>query len=84
MEEIKNTILQAIPDAEVHVANPGNDGQHFEAVVISSQFEDLSLVKQQQMVMKALKVKFQESVHALALKTFTPSKWQSVKHEYNL
>ena len=32
--------------------------------------------------MKALKEKFETSVHALALKTFTPEKWESEKHKY--
>ena len=61
-EDIKSIILTAIPDATVYVANPGNDGEHFESIVISPTFDGLSRVKQQQMVMRSLKQAFAESV----------------------
>jgi len=76
IENIKANIKTAIPDATVHVRDPYQDGQHFEAYVISSSFEGLSLVKQHQMVLKALKNELDANVvHALALKTFTPERW---------
>ena len=82
IEAIRSTILDAIPDATVYVLDPNQDGQHFEALVISASFESLPLVKQHQKVMNALKVAFETSVHALALKTFTPAKWDQEKGLY--
>jgi len=82
IESIKQTILKAVPDATIYVQDPNNDGQHFEALVISATFEGMMLVKQHQLVMKALKEKFETSVHALGLKTFTPAKWDTVKDQY--
>ena len=79
IQEIKRIIEAAIPDAEVIVSDPNNDGEHFQAVVISASFEGLSLVKQHQMVMNSLKEEFKEKVHALALKTMTPDKFSSPK-----
>ncbi len=76
VDQIRNTILKAIPDAEVLVTDPMNDGQHFQAVVISPEFEGLSLIKQHQMVMKPLTQAFATNVHALGLKTFSPSQWE--------
>ena len=73
--EIESIIKKAIPDAEVYVRDPQQDGQHFEALVISASFETLSLVKQHQRVMNALKTEFKENVHALALKPMTPTQW---------
>jgi len=84
IKEIEQTIQTAIPDATVYVQDPNHDGQHFQAFVISPSFEGMTLVKQQQMVMKTLKEAFNESVHALALKTFTPQKWDEVKGKYQL
>ena len=56
------------------IADPNNDGQHFEALVISPTFEGLSLVKQHQLVYSALKEELaSEAIHALALKTETPN-----------
>ena len=80
--EVSEIIKKAIPDAQVYVRDPMNDGQHLEALVISSSFEGVMLVKQHQMVMKPLREIMAAQVHALALKTFTPSKWQDVKKEY--
>lgn len=82
IDDIKQTILDALPDATVYVADPNQDGEHFEAIVISKHFETLPLVRQHQCVMKALKEKFETSVHALALKTFTPEKWKKEKPSF--
>ncbi len=82
IDQIKHSILHVLPDAQVIVADPHNDGEHFEAIVISPSFETMTLVKQHQLVMNALKEKFATTVHALALKTFTPKKWNEQKHNY--
>ena len=78
--EIKKIIEDSIADATVHVLDPMNDGQHLQAIVISSTFKGLPLIKQHQMVMRPLKESFEESVHALGLKTFIPEKWDEVKN----
>lgn len=80
--EIKSTILSVLPNATVYVADP--DGEHFEAIVISEQFTGMPLVKQHKTVMNALKEHFKQAVHALALKTYTPEKWETAKNKYNL
>jgi acid stress-induced BolA-like protein IbaG/YrbA len=82
IEQIKFSILQTLPNATVYVADPNKDGEHFEAIVIDETFNSISLVKQHQLVMNALKEKFATTVHALALKTFTPKKWEEQKHNY--
>ena len=84
LNEIKITIESAVPNATVFVKDPMNDGQHLEAVVISPAFEGMMLVNQHQMVMAALKSAFATSVHALALKTFTPTKWEQVKGDFHV
>ena len=77
--EIKRVIEDALPGASAHILDPNNDGQHFQAIVVSPAFEGRTLVKQHQLVMDALKHAFVEAVHALTLKTFTPQKWNEVK-----
>lgn len=75
-QRIVQTILKAIPDAQVHVASP--DGQHFQAVVVSPSFEGLPRVRQHQMVMNALREDFDTNrVHAMQLKTMTPREQES-------
>jgi acid stress-induced BolA-like protein IbaG/YrbA len=82
VNEIKQLIETSVPDATAYVLDPMNDGQHLQAFVISPAFEGLMLIKQHQMVMGPLSQAFATSVHALGLKTFTPEKWEEVKHQY--
>ncbi|MCB0074575.1 MAG: BolA family transcriptional regulator [Caldilineaceae bacterium] len=83
IDHIEATIRQSIPDARVRVVDPYNDGQHFEAYVVSDAFEGLPLVRQHQLVLKSLKDEFDaNTVHAVALKTFTPAKWEQAQAGY--
>jgi stress-induced morphogen len=81
ISDISRIIQEAIPDATIEVRDPFNDGAHFEATVISPSFEGLPLIKQHRMVMGALKEALAEDVHAMALKTYTPAKWQAQNGE---
>lgn len=76
-KQIKETIEKRLGDATIHILNPTGDGVHFEAIVISHQFEGKTLVEQHRMVMEDLKVLFSTSLHALSLKTYTPDQWKN-------
>jgi acid stress-induced BolA-like protein IbaG/YrbA len=76
-EQVKVTIEAALTDAQVHIRDLTGGGDHYEAIVISSDFEDKSLIKQHQLVYRALKAEMEsEAIHALALKTYTPESWK--------
>jgi acid stress-induced BolA-like protein IbaG/YrbA len=60
-----------------HIQVRGDDGQHFEAVVVSSAFQGKMLVARQQMVYKTLGDKMRAEIHALSMKTLTPEEWQA-------
>ena len=70
--EIEALIKAGIPDAQVMVKG---DGDHFEATVISSQFENCTMVKQHQLVYRTLGDLMGGEIHALALHTHTPEEW---------
>lgn len=82
IEKIETVIRNHIPDAMILVMDPHNDGEHFEAVVISDSFDELSLLKQHQAIMKPLRSEFDDRLHALALKTFSLKKWNEVKKNH--
>ena len=84
LQEIKQTIESNVPNSTAYVLDPMNDGQHLQAIVVSSTFEGMMLVKQHKIVMKPLKEAFASSVHALGLKTMTPAKWEMEKNKYNI
>jgi len=72
-KDIETLIKAGIPDAEVIVKG---DGDHFEAIVISAQFEGASMVSQHQMVYRTLGDRIGGEIHAIALHTHTPEQWR--------
>jgi acid stress-induced BolA-like protein IbaG/YrbA len=58
-----------------HVSVAG-DGQHFEAVIVSSEFRGKPLVGRHQLVYRALGDRMKAEIHALSMKTLTPEEWQ--------
>ena len=72
--ELKSLIERSIPTKLVEVLS--DDERHFTALVISSAFEGLNLVKRQQLVYKTLGDLISTGkVHALSLKTYTSHEW---------
>jgi acid stress-induced BolA-like protein IbaG/YrbA len=71
-ESIKRTIEAGL--ACEHVSVDG-DGQHFQALIVSSEFEGLMKVKQHQLVYAALGDRMREEIHALSMLTLTPAQW---------
>jgi acid stress-induced BolA-like protein IbaG/YrbA len=65
--------MQGLPCEHVQVL--GEDGQHFEAVVVSTAFVGKRMVQQHQMVYQALGDRMREEIHALSLRTYTPDAW---------
>jgi acid stress-induced BolA-like protein IbaG/YrbA len=63
-----------LPGATVVVR--GDDGQHFDATVVSPDFEGQSMIRQHQMVYATLGNRMGTGeIHALGLKTYTPQEW---------
>lgn len=54
----------------------GDDGTHFEAVIVSPSFVGKNMVQQHQLVYAALGDRMRAEIHALSMKTLTPEKWQ--------
>ncbi|MBI2608711.1 MAG: BolA/IbaG family iron-sulfur metabolism protein [Deltaproteobacteria bacterium] len=77
---IKNAILSKLPDAEVHVEDTMGDNNHFQATVISKEFEGKSLLEQHQLVYEPLNEALKDKVHAFSLKTLTPEQWARKAH----
>jgi acid stress-induced BolA-like protein IbaG/YrbA len=71
-DELKKIIEDGIPSAKVTVQG---DGDHFEATIVSPDFEGKNKVQQHQMVYAALGDLMQGAVHALSFRTFTPEDW---------
>ena len=53
------------------------DGHHFEAVIVSPEFEGLSRVRRHQRVYGVLGDRMREEIHALSMTTLTPAEWSA-------
>lgn len=69
-EQLKTWIETGFDNAQVSVEG---DGHHFEAVIVASEFEGKSRIQRHQLVYAALGDKMKAEVHALSMKTLTPS-----------
>ena len=72
-EQLKSYITQHLDCDYIQVL--GDDGTHFEAVIVSPAFEGKRMVQQHQLVYAALGDRMRAEIHALGMKTFTPAQW---------
>ena len=76
--QVKAAIEASIPEAIVQITDLKGSGDHYQAVVVSAQFEGKSLIQQHQLVYAAVREPMASgAIHALALKTYTPETWQA-------
>ena len=69
LEEIKNLIKEALPDAEISIQDLAGDENHYSATIKSKVFSGKTRIEQHKIVYKALKGKMGNELHALALNT---------------
>jgi acid stress-induced BolA-like protein IbaG/YrbA len=69
--QIEQLIRAALPGATVHVRS--GDNVHFEATVVSTEFEGKRALQRHQMVYRALGERMGGEIHALQLTTLTPA-----------
>ncbi len=74
-EQVRQYILDGL--ACQHVEVVGDDGQHFEAVIVSQEFAGKRAVARHQMVYKALGDRMHSEIHALSMRTLTPEEWEA-------
>jgi len=68
--DIKAMIESGLPGSSVQVSG---DGTHFEAIVVSEAFSGKSRIQQHRMVYATLGANMEGAIHALSIRTATPS-----------
>ncbi len=77
-DEMKTVIETAIPTEFVLVESA--DNVHFYATVVAEKFTEISKMQQHKLIMNLFKDEMaNESIHALSIKTFTPTKWAELQ-----
>jgi stress-induced morphogen len=72
-ETLEGFLRGAFPEADITLTDLAGDDNHWQAEIVSPQFEGKTRVAQHQMVYAALKGTMGGELHALALKTRAPS-----------
>jgi acid stress-induced BolA-like protein IbaG/YrbA len=71
--QLKQLIAQALPCEHIEVEG---DGRHWYATLVSPAFDGLTRIKRHQMVYATLGQRMHtDEVHALSMKTYTPTEW---------
>jgi acid stress-induced BolA-like protein IbaG/YrbA len=76
-EELETLIAAGLACEHIQVAG---DGRHWEAVIVSPEFEGKRLIQRHQRVYATLGARMRtDEVHALSMKTFTPAEWAAAQ-----
>ncbi len=67
--------IDVVNESHLHNVAPGSES-HFKVTLVSSDFNDLMLIKRHRMVNSILADEIKQ-IHALALHTLTPDEWLS-------
>jgi acid stress-induced BolA-like protein IbaG/YrbA len=79
-DELQSLIRAGLPCEHLVVAG---DGRHWEAVVVSTEFEGKRLIQRHQRVYATLGERMHtDEVHALSMKTFTPAEWATASKDH--
>ena len=73
-DSVKQGIAAGLECEHLEVAG---DGEHFQALIVSRQFEGRNRVQRHQLVYQALGDRMREEIHALSMRTFTPEEWRA-------
>ena len=77
-EELQSLISAHLPCDHIQV---DGDGRHWEAVIVSREFEGKRLIQRHQRVYATLGARMHtDEVHALSMKTFTPAEWAAAQN----
>jgi acid stress-induced BolA-like protein IbaG/YrbA len=73
-ESVKQGIAAGLECEHLEVAG---DGEHFQALIVSRQFEGRNRVQRHQLVYQALGDRMRDEIHALSMRTVTPQEWKA-------
>lgn len=74
VESVKQGIAAGLACEHLEVAG---DGEHFQALIVSREFEGRNRVQRHQLVYAALGDRMREEIHALSMRTVTPEEWRA-------
>ena len=74
--KIKKILENKIKKSKIFIHDMTGNNNHFNLLVISDTFKNLTLIEQHKIVYKALDELITKEIHALQLKTITLEQWK--------
>lgn len=79
-ERLNAVHVEVEDESHLHAGHAGarEGGGHFRALVVSERFEGKTRVQAQRIVFDAVATEMNEWIHALSLRTLTPTEWDAL------
>ena len=82
ISEIENKIKEKIKTIHLEVIDL-RGGDHIQIIIVSPEFENKSLLERHKIIYDILANEMKSNeIHALTLKTYSPTQWQEVKSSF--
>ncbi len=75
-KKIYKILTKQLKDSKVFIQDMNGNGDHFSLIVISSDFDNISMIAQHKLIYDALSDMVTKEIHALQIKTYTWDKWK--------
>ena len=73
-QQVRQYIADGLPCEHIDVQG---DGSHFDAVIVSQEFEGKRPIARHQLVYAALGERMRTEIHALSMRTLTPAEYEA-------
>ncbi|MGB1157809.1 MAG: BolA family protein [Porticoccaceae bacterium] len=74
-DQFAPAVLEVTNESYMHSVPAGSES-HFKVVIVADKFQSMRAVQRHQLIYEALAEQLQQSVHALALHTYTHTEWK--------
>ena len=75
---IKEIIKSSIENAQIKVSDTNGSGDHFNILVISDTFKNMSIINRHRLIHKCLKKYISNEIHAIQLKTLSRKEYEEI------
>ena len=83
INEIENKVKKSVDTIHLEVIDL-RGGDHIQLIVVSPEFEGKSLLEKHKIIYDVLDDEIKSnSIHALTLKTYSPSEWEKIKDSFS-
>ncbi len=76
-KEVQELLEKDFPDSQIAIVDTRGSGDHFEIMVVSDDFDGVSLIDRHRMIHSALGDNLGAAIHAVEIKAYTTRQWEN-------